>query len=237
MIDKFVFNGYDKIVSISEATEKSLYEWVGGAKEKYTIISNGIDLSMFRNSFAIDRKEIGVEDKDIILMMISRFHQSKNHKGVVDALEYLPEKYKAIFVGDGTLEEKIINYVKEKKMEKRVIFLGKRKDIPNLLKTADIVVQFSFFEGFGITAVEGMASGKPVIASDVPGLSEVVSGGGILCQNDPIELSKIILSLEDKNFYKHISEMSFNKSKKYSIENSAEEYIKIYEKTLKNGGK
>nr|WP_232010051.1 hypothetical protein [Fusobacterium varium] len=40
-------------------------------------------------------------------MMVSRFHQSKNHKGVIEALEYLPEKYKIVFVGDGTLEEDV----------------------------------------------------------------------------------------------------------------------------------
>lgn len=230
MIDKFIFNGYDEIVSISHATENSLYDWIGGEKEKYAVIPNGIDLSIFENSIPIPRNEIGAEEGDIILMMVSRFHQSKNQKGAAEALEYLPEKYKMIFVGDGVLEEDVKKHVKEKKLESRVKFLGKRKDIPKLLKTADIIIQFSFFEGFGMTAVEGMATGRPVIASNVPGLADVVEGGGIICPNDSKELAKIILSLEDKKLYNHTAEMCLEKSKKYSIENSAEEYIKLYNK-------
>ena len=232
MIDKFIFNGYDEIVSISHATENSLYDWVGGEKEKYAVIPNGIDLSIFENSFSIPRDEIGTEMEDIILMMVSRFHESKNHKGVIEALEYLPEKYKIVFVGDGILEEDAKNYAKEKKLESRVRFLGKRRDVPNLLKTADIIIQFSFFEGFGITAVEGMASGKPVIASDVPGLANVVSGGGIICPNDSKKLAEVILSLEDRKLYNHTAEMCLKKSKEYSIENSAGEYIKLYREIL-----
>lgn len=232
VLDKFIFNGYDEIVSISHATENSLYNWIGGKKEKYAVIPNGIDLSIFENSVPVSRDEIGAEKEDIILMMVSRFHQSKNQKGAVEALEYLPEKYKIVFVGDGILEEDVKNYVKEKSLELRVKFLGKRKDIPKLLKTADIVIQFSFFEGFGMTAVEGMASGKPVIASDVPGLADVVSGGGIICPNDSKKLAEVILSLEDRKLYNHTAEMCLKKSKEYSIKNSAEEYIKLYREIL-----
>jgi len=232
VLDKFIFNGYDEIVSISHATENSLYNWIGGKKEKYAVIPNGIDLSIFENSVPVSRDEIGAEKEDIILMMVSRFHQSKNQKGAVEALEYLPEKYKIVFVGDGILEEDVKNYVKEKSLELRVKFLGKRKDIPKLLKTADIVIQFSFFEGFGMTAVEGMASGKPVIASDVPGLADVVSDGGIICPNDSKKLAEVILSLEDRKLYNHTAEMCLKKSKEYSIKNSAEEYIKLYREIL-----
>ena len=114
MIDKFIFNGYDEIVSISHATENSLYDWIGGEKEKYAVIPNGIDLSIFENSIPIPRDEIGAEEGDIILMMVSRFHQSKNQKGAAEALEYLPEKYKMIFVGDGVLEEDVKKHVKRK---------------------------------------------------------------------------------------------------------------------------
>lgn len=233
VIDKFIFNGYNEIVSISNATEKSLYDWIGGKKEKYAVIPNGVDLSIFENSVSIPRDEIGTEMEDIILMMVSRFHESKNHKGVIEALEYLPEKYKLVFVGDGILEEDVKNYAKEKKLELRIRFLGKRRDIPNLLKTADIIIQFSFFEGFGITAVEGMASGKPVIASDVPGLANVVSGGGIICPNDSQKLAEAVLSLEDKEIYNYTAEMCLKKSKEYGIQNSAVEYIKLYGEILK----
>lgn len=233
-IDKFIFMGYDKIVSISDATEKSLKEWIGGSEDRYTVITNGIDLKRFIDAKPIHRDEIGIDEDDIFLIMVSRFQKAKNQKGVVEALNYLPEKYKLIFAGDGILEDEVKNFVKEENLENRIRFLGLRKDIPSLFKGADIIIQFSFFEGFGITAVEGMAAGKPVIASDVPGLAEVVKGAGLLCPvDDSKKLAEIILSLEDKNFYQEVKEKCLVRSKKFTIENSAEEYLKLYDKILK----
>ena len=179
-IDKFIFSGFDKIVSISEATQKSLQEWLERDDNSFEIIHNGIDIKEFQLSEPYDKNELGIKEDDYLVMMVSRFHQSKNQLGVAEALMWLPVKYKLVFVGDGKLEDDVKKYCQKNNLMSRVKFLGMRKDIPRLLKTADIVVQYSFFEGFGITAIEAMASGKPVIASNVPGLSQVVEGAGIL---------------------------------------------------------
>ena len=144
MIDRFIFRGFDKIVSISEATEKSLKEWIGGDEKNYCVIANGVDLSHFENVYPISRDEIGVENSDTVLMMVSRFQAAKNQKGVVSALKSLSEEYKVVFVGDGVLERDVQEFAREVGVEDRVRFLGLRKDIPQLLKTADIVIQYSF---------------------------------------------------------------------------------------------
>lgn len=233
VIDKFIFGGYDKIVCISEATQKSLKEWIGGNEKRYVSIANGIDLSRFEYALPIHRDEMGVEETDIVLMMVSRFQAAKNQKGVVEALKYLPEEYKLVFAGDGPLLGDVRGCVRENGLDERVRFLGLRKDIPSLFMGADIVIQLSFFEGFGITAVEGMAAGKPVIASDVPGLAEVVRGAGFLCPaDDSKKLAEIILSLRDKKLYDETKEKCLERSKKFTIENSAEEYLKLYDKIL-----
>lgn len=233
LIDRFIFRGYDKIISISDATENSLKEWIGGDDDNYCVIPNGVDLSRFDNVKPFLKSEIGFEEDDTILMMVSRFQEAKNQKGVVLALKYLPTNYKLVFVGDGILEKDVQEFVKEQNEEKRVKFLGLRRDIPQLLKTADIVIQYSFFEGFGITAVEAMASHKPIIASDVPGLAEVVRGAGYLCSKDnPKELAEAVLKLENKDNYKKVADNCLERSKKFTIKNSAEEYLKLYDKIL-----
>lgn len=234
LIDRFVFGGYDKIVSISEATEKSLKDWLGRDDKTFEIVHNGIDIKEFQNVQPYSKSELGLKDEDYILMMVSRFHESKNQKGVVEALMWLPVKYKLVFVGDGKLEESVKEYCQEKNLTSRVRFLGMRKDIPRLLKTADIVIQYSFFEGFGITAIEGMASGKPVIASDVPGLSQVVEGAGYLVDvNDSKELAKTILSMRGEGIYEELSKKSLERSEKYTIDWCANNYLKLYERELK----
>ena len=233
-IDRFVFGGFDKIISISEATEKSLKEWLEKDDESFEIIYNGIDIQEFENSTPYSKSELGIKDEDYLLMMVSRFHESKNQKGVVDALKWLPVKYKLVFVGDGKLEEDVKKYCKDNNLLSRVKFLGMRKDIPKLLKTADVVIQYSFFDGFGITAVEAMASGKPVIASDVPGLSQVVEGAGYLVKIDePKDLAKAILSLRPIEVYRDVCQKCLERSKRYTIEWCADNYLKLYERVLK----
>lgn len=233
-IDKFIFSGFDKIVSISEATQKSLQEWLGRDDNSFEIIYNGIDIKEFQLSEPYDKNELGIKEDDYLVMMVSRFHQSKNQLGVAEALMWLPVKYKLVFVGDGKLEEDVKKYCQNNNLMSRVKFLGMRKDIPRLLKTADIVVQYSFFEGFGITAIEAMASEKPVIASNVPGLSQVVEGAGILVDaKDSKELAKGILSLRNEELYKEVSKKCLERSKKYTIEWCANNYLELYERELK----
>lgn len=232
-IDRFVFGGFNKIVSISEATEKSLKEWLERDDDSFEIIYNGIDIKEFQNSKPYPKTQLGIREEDYLLMMVSRFHESKNQKGVIEALKWLPVKYKLVFVGDGKLEDSVKQYCEKSNLTNRVRFLGMRKDIPQLLKTSDIVIQYSFFEGFGITAVEAMASGKPVIASDVPGLSQVVDGAGYLVDiNNPRDLAKSILSIRNKEIYKEISNRCLKRSKKYTIEWCAENYLKLYKREL-----
>lgn len=231
IIDKFVFGGYDKIVSISEATEKSLKSWLERDDKSFEIIYNGIDIKEFQESTPLSKQELGLKEEDYLLMMVSRFHESKNQKGVINALTWLPVKYKLVFVGDGKLEESTKEYCKSKNLMSRVRFLGMRKDIPSLLKAADIVIQYSFFEGFGITALEGMASGKPVIASAVPGLSQVVEGAGYLVDiTDSKELAKTILSLRDKERYDECAKKCLERSREYTIEWCADNYLELYKK-------
>lgn len=232
-IDKFVFGGFDKIVSISEATENSLKSWLGRDDKSFEIVYNGINIKEFQDVEPYSKSEFDFKEEDYLLMMVSRFHESKNQRGLAEALMWLPVKYKLIFVGDGKLEESVKKYCKDNNLTNRVRFLGMRKDIPRLLKTADVVVQYSFFEGFGITAVEGMASGKPLIASNVPGLSQVVEGAGYLVDvNNSKELAKAILSLRNFGAYDELSRKSLERSKKYTIEWCANNYLKLYEREL-----
>lgn len=231
MLDRFVFDGYDKIVSISEATQESLKKWLKRNDSHFEIIYNGIDIEKFQNSVGYTKETLGFKEEDVLLMMVSRFHKSKNQKGVLDSLKWLPVKYKLIFVGDGALEDETKEYCNKLFLNSRVKFLGMRKDIPELLKSADIVIQYSHFEGFGITALEGMASSKPVIASDVPGLRDVVEGAGIIVNGEK-ELAKGVLSLRNRAEYEKVAKKCFERSKKYTLEWCADSYLKLYDKEL-----
>lgn len=221
ILDKFIFNSFDKVVAISQGTAESLVKWIGLSLKKLEIIENGVSLRAFMGR---PRERKG--DK---LIMVSRFHQSKDHLTVLRALKSLPKNYILTFVGEGETEEKVLREVKMLELESRVQFLGFSNGVPGLLKRHDIGIQSSNFEGFGISALEAMASGTPLVASNVPGLSEVVGDGGLLFElGNEKDLVEKILLLEDKNFYLEKSKDGIKNSLRYSIENTAKKYISLY---------
>lgn len=232
IIDRFIYKPYKKIISVSAETENSLKKWIGGRTERFEIIKNGVELEKFSQGKKIDLSEYGLHKDDKIIIVISRFHPAKDQDTVIKSLEFLPKIYKLVLVGDGERKEELENLVKEKNLSSRVFFLGVRKDIPDLLAASYIAVQSSYFEGFCITAIEEMSAGIPVIATDVPGLADIVRDGGILFPvGDFKGLAKIIFSLERNNMYENIKKSCIAKSNMYDIKITAEKYIEMY-KTL-----
>lgn len=233
IVDRFIYKPYKKIISISNATEEALFSWIGGKKDRFTVIENGVDLSRFAQGKKLDLSKEGLHEDDKIIIMISRFHKAKDQDTVIKSLEFLPKIYKLVLVGDGERREELEKLVKEKNLSSRVFFLGIRKDIPDLLKTSYISVQSSIFEGFGITALESMSAGVPTIATDVPGLADIVKGGGILFPvGDYKGLAKIIFSLERNNMYEKIKNSCIAKSNMYDIKITAQKYIDLYKSLI-----
>ncbi|MGL5123809.1 MAG: glycosyltransferase [Fusobacteriaceae bacterium] len=231
-LDKFIFSRYKKIICISEAVKVSLINWLetNDKKEKYVVIENGVNLDYLKQLKPLDRKKFNLKNEDIIVTMVSRLDGSKDHETLLKAMTLLPKIYKLLIVGMGEREKKLKELVKLLKIEKRVQFLGLRKDIGEIFKTSNIAVQSSYYEGFGLTSVEAMACGIPLLASDVPGLSDVVRGGGILFSlGNSLELAKKILSLENEIYKNEIIEKEIIKSEKYSIKVSCIKYLNTYE--------
>ncbi len=230
IIDNFVYAHLDFIACITAATKINLEEHIGD-KNNIEIINNGIVLDdyrfcgdveypFFRNSFK--------------LIQISSFRKQKDQETIINALMFLPNKIKLILVGSGSLLEPCQALVNKLNLEDRVLFLGKRADIPGLLNFSDVVIQSSHYEGFGLAALEGMAANKPVIASDVKGLKEVVGGHGLLAiRNDPKDLAEKVKSLyENKAFYEEIKNKCYLRAKDYSIESMIDKYLDAYKKVL-----
>jgi glycosyltransferase involved in cell wall biosynthesis len=122
--------------------------------------------------------------------------------------------------------------VQELGLMERVFFLGLRMDVPRLLKTADIVVLSSKYEGLSLSSIEGMASGKPFVASRVPGLSDLVENAGVLfeCGNEK-ELARCIQELiEDPIYYSKVAQACQERAEDYTIEKMVAEHIELYEK-------
>lgn len=225
-IEKFIYGRYNKLISISQQTQDALQNWLQSNDTRFIVINNGVDTKAFSNI----HKEVIPKS----LIMVSRFASSKDQETVIRAMKDLDEDVTLRFVGDGENLEHCKKVVKEVGVGNRVQFLGVRSDVAELIAESYIGIQSSNWEGFGLTAVEIMACGKPIVATNVNGLKQVVEGAGYLFEvGDNKTLSKIVFGLIDnKKQYDLMAEKSIKRAKEYDIEITTNQYIKTYMEVL-----
>ena len=223
-LDKFIYSRYKYIISISDKATNSLNHFIGN-KDNIITFENGVDLSKFQNL-----KASNFEDNEKIITMVAGFREAKDQDTLIKAISLLPQEYKLWLVGDGERRQILEKLVIELDLGNRVEFLGIRSDIPQILEKSHIVVLSSHWEGFGLAAVEGMASGRPVIVSDVGGLREIVRGYGILFPpQDAKTLANEIKSLcENRDKYNQVALACQERAKRYDIKKMAEKYNQRY---------
>lgn len=140
-------------------------------KGRAHILNNGVDTSLFSYSDekrSAARKALGLDD-EFTLIHIGRFLQVKNHSFLLDTFAKVVESHrnsKLILAGTGELEDEMKLKAKSLGLEDKVIFLGARKDIPDLLSAADVLVFPSFFEGMPNVVIEAQAMSLKCIVSD-----------------------------------------------------------------------
>ena len=223
-IDKIIYKRYYGIISISKKATENLKLFIGN-KFNVETIENGINISKYA---CINTIEFIPAKK--IITMVAGFRQQKDQDTLLQALSLLPNNYKLWLVGDGERREALINLVEELKLTERVRFLGIQSDIPQILEQSHIVVLSSHWEGLSLSSIEGMASGRPFIASDVDGLREIVGGHGILFPHqDSRSLANEIKSLcENNERYQKIAHLCQERAKQFDIDIMAKKYNQLY---------
>lgn len=187
LIERFLGFFSDRIIACSEAVKKCLTEFVGIKPHKIETIYNSIEIQKFNrvwNTQAI-RNEFKLKRGDIIIGNVSRLVPIKGHRYLLEAAVKIIEKFpriKFLIVGDGPLKSSLEAKTEELGIKEKVIFTGWRQDIPRLLSIMDIFVLPSLREGLGVAILEAMYLSRPVIATNVGGVPEVVKDGetGIL---------------------------------------------------------
>lgn len=231
LIDKFIYSKLTAITAITEDVKHELQMHLR-SKQNVKVINNGININDFNLNLSIDLNLFSKDDFKLI--QVSSFREQKDQATIIRSMQYLPEKVKLILVGDGHLIGDNKKLVNELKLSDRVMFLGNRYDIPDLMNYADVAILSSHWEGFGLAIIEGMAAGKPAIVSDIDGVREIVSGYGLLFkQGDEKELAKQIISLLDNpGFYIEISAKCKDRSKDYDISIMVDKFIELYNDVL-----
>lgn len=228
-IDRFMYNQYDKVICISDQAEENLRDYIGKCRANITTIYNGVDVQKYATAHpSNDLNMIAPNCKKII--MVAGFRYQKDQDTLIRATALLPQNFHTFFVGDGERRELCENLSISEGVTDRVHFMGIRMDVPKLLKAADYVVMSSHWEGFGLAAVEGMCCEKPVIASNVNGLAQIIDGAGILFQHqNAAQLAEKIMMLDEiPSKYQQIAQQCFEKAKLFDISIMAEKYNNVY---------
>jgi len=231
-LDKCFYKYYSKVVCVTDAVYQVLQKYTQLSENNFIVIENGVNLENIHNAKPYSKNEISsiFSTNDIILLQVSRFTKQKNQDTVIKAMPYLAKNIKLIFIGDGVLKSKSQDLVVELNLTDRVLFLGLRMDVPKFIKSVDISVLSTNYEGFGLVAVEAMAARKPFVGSDVKGLSNIVSGAGLLFENgNEKQLANIISRLiNEPELYEKVALDCFERSQQYNINKMVAKHIDLY---------
>ena len=225
-IERFMYGRYNRIISISKQTQDALTAWLGQYDVRFVMINNGVNIQ----KFASLKKPIVSKS----LIMVSRFAASKDQETVIRAMAFIDKEAILCFVGDGENRAHCEILAKKIGVSDRIQFLGARSDVPELIAASYIGIQSSNWEGFGLTAVEIMAAHKPIIATNVEGLKQVVEGAGCLFNVGDAETlaSHINVLLKNDLLYNEIADKCYMRAREYDISKMAARYQDVYNELL-----
>jgi glycosyltransferase involved in cell wall biosynthesis len=240
-LDLFFMKKFDKIVAVSNRLKEQI-ESSGVKPDKISVIDNGVDIRQFvcEEYDSLFKKKIGANNSKSIICSIGRLVQEKGFfhllKAFKDIKKSIPDT-RLLIVGDGPLKEALGKAALELGISEKVTFAGIRNDISKILAITDIFVMASLDEGLPMVLLEAMAAKKPVVATRVGAIPDIIEDGqsGILvASGNELELSFAVSGLLlDKHKVDCLAEEGLKMiQEKYSSERMAGEYYKIYEECL-----
>lgn len=200
MVFPWVFDGE---VAISQATREVMDARRSArlAGRRSTLIYNGLGTEIYEQLRHSARADSPLVGDHLRLIIIGRLEPQKDHAMALRAMRRILDRHPAAelwIVGSGSLQQAIERQVEELNLGAAVRFWGQRKDIPDLLAQADVLISSSIWEGFPTVVLEAMAAGVPVVATDVSGSRELVQNGQtgfLVAKEDDLGLAEAVLHM------------------------------------------
>lgn len=209
-VGRWLSRRHDRVIAVSEYVRNTLT--TGGMPgERIRLIRPGVDIGSFRarvrKGASEIRDELGIRRDALLALMVGNFRQWKGQDIALAALARMPPEMRSrlhlLFVGGTSSGEEgfaadLVATVRRENLDRHVTFLGACTDIPNLVNSADFIIHASRVpEPFGLVIVEGMALGKPVIATHFGGPAEIITpdSGLLYDPEQPNELAARISML------------------------------------------
>ena len=233
----------DKIIALTDIEKDDMVRYNICKPRKIVVVTSGIDLEKY-NKTEVNAKEkrtefnVGVDD--FLVGMIGRLEKVKGPEYFIEAAKYIAERIpqtKFLIVGDGSLKEALITRSKQLNIDNKVIFAGWQEDVPEILSILDVLVLPSLNEAIGRVILEAGASGKPVVATEVGGIPDIIKNNetGILVPpGDSKKIAEAVISLlEDKQKRFEMGRAAKDwVNNQFSVDNMVREVHNLYKSLL-----
>lgn len=242
-IEKWLSRYTDCLITINEEDYSTAINHKFKASKIEYVYGVGVNLEKFkpvskekRNDL---RQDYGYKPDQFLLFYAAELNKNKNQGLLIKILKELKNKIpqiRLLLAGGGALEKNYRKMAEELNVESYIDFLGRRKDVPNLLSICDVVVASSKREGLPVNIMEAMASGKPIVATDIRGHRDLITNNenGFLFGLDDIKrAANSILKLYNSPYLqKQMGNVGIERVKKYSLDAVMEEMTEIYEEFM-----
>lgn len=230
LFNKIFFNWFSILpVSISPQVKETILETYSLKKNQVPMIYNGVNV----NDYSVKTKYC-IDKKTIRIIHIGNFKEAKNHIGILNSISIVCESYPNVeleLIGSGVLKDKIKAKAFELSIQNKIKFLGEQTNINDRLISADIFILPSLWEGMPISLIEAMASGLPIVATDVGGIPDMIKNNenGVLVRNNPSKIAQGIITLiENESLRETLGRNAVLSSRKYTAKIMAKAYSELY---------
>lgn len=240
-VDRFVLRTYARVVAVSDEVRQRLLK-AGVREEKIRLIRNGIDLSPFCGALPSLGRELGTSGP--IAGLIGRLAPEKGVDVFLRAVPLVLTEVpgvRFVVVGDGPDRDKLVALIVELGIGGSVSMLGRRDDIPSVYASLDVMVSSSRLEGLPIAILEGMASGRALVATAVGAVPTVVADDrtGVLvgAEDERALASAIVGLLRDPARRERLGAAARRLMEdEFSAERMAEDYLRVYAEAIDTRG-
>ena len=235
----FSINKSNRVTAVSENLKKETFE-LFDIKNNIEVIPNFICLKEYKLNNNDYYKKRFAPNNEKVICHVSNFRKVKRIEDVIIAFEGISKEMdvKLLLVGDGPERARLEQISRNSKFSKNIFFLGSLKSTKEVLNISDLFILPSSKESFGLSALEAMACGVPVIASDSGGIPEVISHGksGLLNSvGDTYQMTKNALKLlSNDSLLEKFKTNAYQQAMKFDIEVILPKYESLYKKCIKD---
>ena len=241
-VHRWVDRRIDYFIAISEAVKRGMIKRGDAKEEKISVVPNGIrpiDPKRVKDSLKIHQR-LGISDNDTLIVCVSRLEPEKNIVSLIEAIHKIAKIYpktKCVIAGEGSQMTKLLDTVKNLRVEDYVKLVGFHEDVYSLINASDVVVLPSVAEPFGLVLIEAMAFAKPVVAVQSGGPTEIVVNKetGLLVEAPDSHLlaEAILFLLKDPKRSQQMGEKGFSRYReRYTFDRMVKETLDVYEQVL-----